>query len=246
MANGITLAAMGNFTRGTLPSSANSARDEVYFDTLQASALARWLARTARYRIYRDFIRWMKPEPGDVILDVGVSDVITDEANFLESHYPYRRDIVCAGLGDGTAVIAAYPGVSYRKIEPAQPLPFADGQFAVATCNAVLEHVGDDDGKRFLVAEMLRVARRIFVAVPNRWFPVEPHTALPLLHYWPEAFRSYCARGKLAHWAKLENLDFIAAADFGRLMPQDRPPVVRYSGLRLGPLSSNIICVAGD
>lgn len=237
---------MGNFTRGALAGSANSARDGVYFDTLQASALARWLARTARRRIYRDFIHWMKPATGDRILDIGVSDVITDEANFLESHYPHRGDIVCAGLGDGAPVIAAYPGVSYRRIEPARPLPFADGEFAVATCNAVLEHVGDDDKKRMLVAEMLRVARRIFIAVPNRWFPVEPHTALPLLHYWPNAFRSYCARGKMAHWAEPENLDFIAAGDFRRLVPSDCPTHVRYSGLRLGPFSSNLICVAGD
>jgi len=37
------------------------------------------------------------------------------------------------------------------------------------------------------VAEALRVAPRVFVTTPNRWFPIELHTRAPLVHWLPDA-----------------------------------------------------------
>jgi hypothetical protein len=40
-----------------------------------------------------------------------------------------------------------------------------------------------------MVAECARVARKGFcLTTPNRWFPVEFHTQLPLLHWLPKAW----------------------------------------------------------
>ena len=36
------------------------------------------------------------------------------------------------------------------------------------------------------MSEALRVAPRAFVTTPNRWFPIEVHTRLPLVHWLPE------------------------------------------------------------
>ena len=36
--------------------------------------------------------------------------------------------------------------------------------------------------------ELCRVAGRVFISVPNRYFPVEHHTAIPLLHFWDKGF----------------------------------------------------------
>ena len=58
-------------------------------------------------------------------------------------------------------------------------LPFADGAFDLGFSNAVVEHVaGGRDGQRQFVAELCRVAQRVFVTTPNRWFPLDPHTLL--------------------------------------------------------------------
>jgi hypothetical protein len=66
------------------------------------------------------------------------------------------------------------------------------------------------------VKELCRVAKRVFVSVPNRFFPVEHHTAMPLAHYLDGTFR-------------------IAIA-----APAGRSAAVGYTGLLLGPLSSNL------
>jgi hypothetical protein len=49
-----------------------------------------------------------------------------------------------------------------------------------------------------LVSEAIRVGRRVFITTPNRRFPVEVHTRLPLVHWLPDALAHpvYRAAGK--------------------------------------------------
>jgi hypothetical protein len=54
-------------------------------------------------------------------------------------------------------------------------LSFTDGAFDIATSNAVLEHVGSLAAQAAFVCELLRVGRLIFIGVPHRFFPIEPH-----------------------------------------------------------------------
>jgi hypothetical protein len=69
------------------------------------------------------------------------------------------------------------------------------------------------------VAEALRVARRAFVTTPNRWFPIEVHTLLPLVHWLPEpmAHRAYDLVRK--PWAKENHL--LGPSDLRGLFPGD-------------------------
>ena len=66
----------------------------------------------------------------------------------------------------------------------------------------MIEHVGGREQQRRFVEESLRVARRAFITTPNRWFPVEVHTRLPLVHWLPDALahRAYDLARK--PWAK--------------------------------------------
>src|SRR3569833_2359909 len=113
--------------------------DEEYFVVVSLCSLGERLVIAARDRIYDDMIRLCRPSRDDAILDVGVSDVVTDAANMMERKYPHPERITAVGLGDGRAFRAAYPKVVYRRIKANRPLPFADKAFDVAVSNAVLE-----------------------------------------------------------------------------------------------------------
>jgi hypothetical protein len=68
-------------------------------------------------------------------------------------------------------------------------LPFADGEFDVAFSNAVVEHVGGRDDQQRFVLELCRVAKSVFLTTPNRLFPLDPHTLLPVVHWLPDGRR---------------------------------------------------------
>ena len=97
-----------------------------------------------------------------------------------------RDRITALGLHDGASFRERYPEIAYVQGD-ACALPFADESFDVVFSNAVIEHVGDVERQRLFVGEALRVGRRVFLTTPNRWFPIEVHTRLPLVHWLPEA-----------------------------------------------------------
>jgi SAM-dependent methyltransferase len=134
----------------------------------------------------------LQPTAETTVLDVGADELGFGEGsgcgtlNFFEEHYPWSGRITALGLHDGSAFRERYPEVRYVQGD-ACALPFEDGAFDVVFSNAVIEHVGDRERQRTFVSEALRVGRRVFITTPNRAFPIEVHTRLPLVHWLPHA-----------------------------------------------------------
>ncbi len=227
------------------PASAAETADEQYYEVAPPRSWGERLTALARDRIYDDLIHYCRPGRDDTILDVGVSDVVNDAANVLERKYPHQGRITAAGLGEGHAFKASYPKAAYHRIEANRPLPFADKHFDIATSNAVLEHVGSRQGQEFFVREMLRVAQRVFISVPNRWFPVEHHTGIPLLHYWNASFRLACDWFGRDAWTDEANLILMSKRSLSSLAPAGVPWRAGYTGIPLGPFSSNLFILFG-
>jgi hypothetical protein len=211
--------------------------DQQYFQVVKPGSLAERLLRSARLNIYKDFIRLCQPDSTTTILDVGVSDVVNDASNFLEQNHTYPGQITAAGIGAGRGVAEAYGLGGFVQIEPNARLPFEDKAFDIATSNAVIEHVGSREMQRAFFAELSRVARQVFITAPNRYFPVEHHTAIPLMHYWRPTFALACKTLGKDEWLNQENLLLTGIDDLRKLNPAGR---VGYTGLALGPFSSNM------
>ena len=218
--------------------------DGKYYEVVAPQSFSERLMIRARDRIYDDFMRMCRPGRDDAVLDVGVSDVTGDAANVLERRYPWPERITAAGLGAADAFRTAFPRVTYRRIEANRPLPFADGAFAVAASNAVLEHVGSEAAQRRFVSELLRVGRRVFLTVPHRYFPVEHHTAIPFLHWSDAGFALACRRLGKQDWAEAENLILMTRRRLRAACPPGARVSIGATGLLLGPCSSNLYLFA--
>lgn len=168
----------------------------------------------SRRRKLRLFLEEMRPTAETTVVDVGVDEVGFGGTggqsgcathNFFEELYPWPGCITAVGLHDGAGFRARYPGIAYVQADGCA-LPFGDGAFDLYFSNAVVEHVGDEARQRAFVAEAVRVARRVFLTTPNRWFPIEVHTRLPLVHWLPgaAAARAYDLAGM--PWAKENRL----------------------------------------
>ena len=116
--------------------------DQVYYRDAGALPFAKRVSRRARLGIFQLFNEIMQPQRGDVVLDVGVSSEMSQEANILEKYYPYPENIVCASTSDGASILREFPAVRHVTIQPNASLPFEDRQFSIGYSNAVIEHVG--------------------------------------------------------------------------------------------------------
>jgi hypothetical protein len=215
--------------------------DEKYYEVAKAASIAERLLIIARDRIFDDFVERTRPGPTTTIIDVGVSDVISDGANVLERRYAYPRSITACGLGVCNDFQKAYPAVRYVQIRANERLPFDDNAFEVATSNAVLEHVGSQENQRFLIDELVRIAKSVFITVPNRFFPIEHHTAVPVMHYSERGFRLACSVAGKSSWTDEANLILMTRKKLWQLSAHlQRNVSVGYTGLRMGPFSSNL------
>ena len=142
----------------------------------------------SRERKLRLFLEAFRPGPATTVVDVGVTDApfgAGSSDNFFEALYPWPGQITAVGPTELDRFEAAFPGVRAVRAD-GRDLPFADATFDLGFSNAVIEHVGGGrEGQRRFAAELCRVARRVFVTTPNRWFPLDPHTLLPLAHWLP-------------------------------------------------------------
>ena len=189
--------------------------------------LADAVSLRSRRRKLRLFLDELRPTAETTVLDVGVDEVGFGgdgghegcrTHNFFEELYPWPERITALGLHDGAGFKSHYPAIPYVQGD-ACALPFADGSFDVVFSNAVIEHVGARDQQRRFVAKALRVGRRVFLTTPNRWFPLEVHTRLPLVHWLPEgaAGHVYDLAGK--GWARENHL--LGPGDLRTLFPGD-------------------------
>jgi SAM-dependent methyltransferase len=217
--------------------------DSIYYRDAGSLLGARQISARARAAMYDLFIRQLRPTASTTILDLGVSDAEGPETNMLEKQHAWPDTIVCAGLGEGHELRNSYPGVSYVQIDGSRRLPFSDRAFDIGWSNAVLEHVGGREERADFLRELIRVSRSIFITVPNRWFPVEHHTGLPLLHWNAALFRRCLRDSSLSHWADARNMDFLSRRMLLNEWPGTEPIEVHYTGLWLGPFSSNLALV---
>jgi hypothetical protein len=221
--------------------------DAKYYQVAKPATLAERILILARDRIYRDFIESMHPSAGSTIADVGISDFLSAGANVLERKYPHQRQITACGISDAEEFRAAFPQVRYCRIEPNRSLPFADATFTIATSNAVLEHLGSHENQILFIRELCRIAARVFISVPNKYFPIEHHTGIPLLHYYHRAFQVGCATTGNDDWAQERNLILMTRKKLMRLTNDlQRHVAVGYTGLFAGPFSSNLYLVIHD
>lgn len=154
------------------------------------------------------------PEPASVI-DVGVtSESVASEANFFEEMFAHKGRITAVGVEDAAHLERRYPGLRFVRVAPGAPLPFRESEFEVAFSNAVIEHVVDDEDRARFLSELLRVSKSVFVTTPNRLFPIEAHTGVPLLHALaPRLFYRLLDRGRLSRFYSSANLKLLTKRD---------------------------------
>lgn len=178
------------------------------------------------------------------ILDVGFNETEYSAVdNFLEKNYPHPEMITALGMEEPVQFSKRYPGVNAIRYD-GNVFPFADNQFDICWSNAVIEHVGNFDKQVFFLKELKRVSGAFYITTPNRYFPVEVHTRIPLLHYLPKPVfdRLLPLFGK--KWAAGSYMHLLSLSDIKKLLEAAGIDDYEIHGNRLGVFVLDYVIVA--
>jgi len=201
------------------------------------------LAAYQRGKMFRAYLDFSRAEAADTVLDIGVTaDRSYAHSNYFEAWYPHKRKVTAVGVDDAAFLQTAYPGLRFLRAD-GRALPFRDSSFDYVHSSAVLEHVGCREYQLRFLREAWRVCRKgIFITTPNRWFPVEFHTLLPLLHWLPARwFRAVLARTGHDFLAVEENLNLLSTRRLHLLAAAVGVSGGRTSAVRLLGWPTNLI-----
>ncbi|MFC5527006.1 methyltransferase domain-containing protein [Rhodanobacter ginsengisoli] len=204
------------------------------------------LAAYQRRRMYSRFLRDVAICKNDSLLDVGVtSDRSYEASNYIEAWYPHKDRVTALGIDDASFLEQQYPGMKFIQASGLD-MPFEDRSFDVVHSSAVIEHVGSYENQIKFVLECARVSRKaVFLTTPNRWFPVEFHTVLPLLHWLPKTwFRAALRACGMSFFASEENLNLLSSRECRRIAAALPDFDVSVSSVALGGWPSNLLIIA--
>lgn len=161
----------------------------------------------SRHRKAARITAWLVESGARTSLLVGCRPSLVRNGNIVESAVAGCTDVV-ASVDVEAGAGADLPWT--HVVADGRDLPWSDGAVDFILANAVIEHVGGEADQRRFVMEQSRVAHSWVITTPNRWFPVESHTAKVLLH-WRPAWRS----------SRPEFTRLLSRREFRTLLPSD-------------------------
>src|SRR5271167_2555296 len=226
-----------------MPVIMTSIQPNAQYNVAAADSLPVKVAAHQRRKMFARFLADTGAGLDDAVLDVGAtSDTSYQASNYLEAWYPHKHMVTAVGIDDAAFLPALYPGMRFVQAD-GLCLPFADAAFDVVHAAAVIEHVGAFERQCGFLRECSRVTRRaVFVTTPNRWFPIEFHTVLPLVHWLPKPlFRALMHRTGRGFFAKEANLNLMTARELGRAAAGVKGFVWEVSAVFLAGWPSNLL-----
>ena len=111
--------------------------------------------------------------------------------------------------------------------------------------NATIEHVGSKDNQKKMIENMMKFSRKLVVVItPNRYYPIDFHTKIPFIHWFPKKFhRKILKMINLSFYSKEENLNLLSKNDIIDLIDLNEIKY-EFKYIKLMFFRSNLIFIA--
>ena len=153
------------------------------------------------------------------LLDVGTTSSNEDHQNLLIKKYPFKKKITCLSNLNLNILKKTIPNIKIKKGN-GKKNNFSDNSFDIVVTTATIEHVGSNKDQLKFLKECYRVSKKIlFITTPNRWFPIEMHSRLPFIHYFPKSiFRFILKIIGQNFLSKEQNLNLLTKNDLVKML----------------------------
>lgn len=150
-------------------------------------------------------------KPKEWLWSAYLSKLMPARARYYAHGMPYlKMDGVGLDIGCGNGLITSQVATKYGiemvgldtvrhknrgafLLGDATRLPFKDEMFSLVTCFSLIEHIRQEQ-RAELYREVYRVLHRgghLIIQHPNRFFPIEQHSYLPLVGYLPSRLHDF-------------------------------------------------------
>ena len=110
--------------------------------------------------------------------------------------------------------------------------------------NATIEHVGNTLNQKKMLENVIKLTKKIFViTTPNKFYPIELHTKIPLIHWLPKSiYRKILKFLGLCFYANEENLNLLSVNELKKMLDNYKIEYeIRF--IKLFFFKSNIIII---
>ena len=110
--------------------------------------------------------------------------------------------------------------------------------------NATIEHVGGELKQKKMLENIIKLTKKIFIiTTPNRFYPIELHTKIPLLHWFPKPiYRKILKIIGLPFYANEENLNLVGIRELKEML-NNQKITYEIKFIKLMFFKSNIIII---
>lgn len=152
------------------------------------------------------------------ILDIGTSPVNDEYQNYLIHKYPYKKKITCVSNVKLNKIKKRYPEIKTLQCD-GKKIPLKNNSFDIVMSNATIEHVGNKKNQTKFIKEAVRLSKRlVFISTPNRYFPIDFHTLIPLIHWLPKRIHRFILKKiGLNFFSKENNLNLLCDKELSNI-----------------------------
>ena len=172
-----------------------------------------------RKKIYDFFIKKINCNIKTRIIDIGTTPLLEKHENILFHSYKWKKKLTGFSNQDCTNLKKKFKKSNFI-FGDARKIKLKQNSFDVSFCSATIEHVGSFKNQKKIISELYRISKKaIFLTTPNRNFPVDFHTKLPLIHWLPKKIhRKILFLIGLKFYSKEENLNLLSTTDLINLL----------------------------
>ncbi len=181
-----------------------------------------------RIKIFNIFENNVSYNQNTKIIDVGTTPILEEYENIIFQLYKWKENIT--GFSNQNCnILKNIFATSNFIIGDARNTKLENDSYDISFCSATIEHVGNYNEQKQLINELFRISKEhIFITTPNRNFPLDFHTKLPLLHLLPKKIhRSLLRLLRFEFLSKEENLNLLNINEIKKILNELN--IVNYS-----------------
>ena len=123
------------------------------------------------------------------LIDIGTTADTHDSNNIILKKTKNNKKIYCFSNQNISFLKKKFPHIKKIFLGDAKKTNFKKSSFDIVFSSAVIEHVGSFQNQIDFIKECIRICKyQVFITTPNRYYPIDFHTRLPLLHWFPKKY----------------------------------------------------------